>query len=61
VTRVPGSSTEPAGTKADVQDPAHGHETKGGAMAGPEWVWVVVVIAVLVAAVLVVLRLLGRR
>ena len=30
-------------------------------MAGPEWVWVVVVIAVLVAAVLVVLRPLGRR
>jgi hypothetical protein len=28
---------------------------------GPEWIWVVVVPAVLVAAVVLVLRVLGRR
>ena len=28
---------------------------------GPEWIWVVVVIGVLVAAVVLVLRVLGRR
>jgi bacteriorhodopsin len=30
-------------------------------MVGPEWIWVLVVIAVLVVAAVLVLRALGRR
>jgi bacteriorhodopsin len=43
------------------QDPPEGRRTVKGPPMGPEWLWVVVVIGVLVAVVVLVLRLVGRR